>query len=87
MELRELFRRRRAAEVALEDPALIEAFATLRAKAHAAFEASSAHDIEAREEAHQRLRVLKAIESELAAMIADHELAKRAETARTASTL
>lgn len=72
-----LLRRKRAAQARLEDPVLVEAFATVRTKMLTAIERSKVHDIEEREAAYAMLRALDAVKGELAAMVRDHDFALR----------
>lgn len=82
--LSELLRRKNAAEERLNDPVLIEAFAKLREKALDSIVRSQPHEIEERETAYLKVRLLKDLESELRVMISDYD-AEYARTERSAN--
>lgn len=74
--LGELFRKREEAQRALQDPAILAAFAAASNRCYVDFVSSSPHDIDKREDAYQRFRALGAIQAEMQRTISDHEIAK-----------
>lgn len=74
--VKELFLRRQAAEVALEDPAIVEAFVSLRDRAVREIVGSEPDQQVLREDAYQRLRALALVRGELDRAITDHKMAE-----------
>jgi hypothetical protein len=76
MDITDLFRRRKQAEVALSDPILVSAFEDARQRALVVLEKSRLDDYEGRELAYQRLKALEAVKHELARYISEHQVEK-----------
>lgn len=76
MKISELFRRKAAAEAALEDPILMAAFDAARDRALSVIERSPLKESETRELAYQRLKALEAVKHELAVFINEHTTEK-----------
>lgn len=74
--LSELFRRAKAAEAVLLDPVLTEAFKMVKARALLSIETTAPGDVDAREDAYQRVRALKDVEQELKKFIELYKVEK-----------
>lgn len=76
MKLTELFRRKIAAEAALEDPVLGEAFEAARQRALNVIEKSPLRETETRELAYHRVKALEAVKHELAVFLQEYSTEK-----------